>query len=162
MKKNKGITLIALIITIIILIILTAVTINNVIGTDLIGFATKAVENYIEAEQREKNILNGILNGNGTEETKTLVTLTDDDIGKYVNYKPNGTSFTVTAEMSGLNRISEDSKDELRKEMRNKDQVFQPDPEMKWRLYSVDESKIVLIGSRSTQEKLYLYRVCLR
>ncbi len=53
MKKNKGITLIALIITIIILIILTAVTINNVIGTDLIGFATKAVENYTDAARDE-------------------------------------------------------------------------------------------------------------
>ena len=53
MKKNQGITLIALIITIIILIILTAVTINNVIGTDLIGFATKAVENYTDAARDE-------------------------------------------------------------------------------------------------------------
>ncbi len=53
MKKNEGITLIALIITIIILIILTAVTINNVIGTDLIGFATKAVENYTDAARDE-------------------------------------------------------------------------------------------------------------
>ena len=53
MKKNQGITLIALIITIIILIILTAVTINNVIGTDLIGFATKAVENYTDAAEDE-------------------------------------------------------------------------------------------------------------
>ena len=53
MKKNKGITLIALIITIIILIILTAITINNVIGTDLIGFATKAVENYTDAAKDE-------------------------------------------------------------------------------------------------------------
>ena len=53
MRKNKGITLIALIITIIILIILTAVTINNVIGTDLIGFATKAVENYTDAARDE-------------------------------------------------------------------------------------------------------------
>ena len=53
MKKNKGITLIALIITIIILIILTAVTINNVIRTDLIGFATKAVENYTDVAKDE-------------------------------------------------------------------------------------------------------------
>ena len=53
MKKNGGITLIALIITIIILIILTAITLNNVIGTDLIGFATKAVENYTDAAEDE-------------------------------------------------------------------------------------------------------------
>ncbi len=52
-KQTKGITLIALIITIIILIILTAVTINNVIGTDLIGFATKAVGNYTDSAKDE-------------------------------------------------------------------------------------------------------------
>ena len=52
-KDKKGITLIALIITIIILIILTAITLNNVIGTDLIGFATKAAENYTDAEKKE-------------------------------------------------------------------------------------------------------------
>ena len=57
MKKNEGITLIALIITIIILIILTAVTINNVIGTDLIGFATKAVENYTDAAKDEEKVM---------------------------------------------------------------------------------------------------------
>ena len=54
MKKNKGITLIALIITIIILIILTAITLNNVIGTDLIGFAGSAAGNYIDAEKEEQ------------------------------------------------------------------------------------------------------------
>ena len=68
MKKNKGITLIALIITIIILIILTAVTINNVIGTDLIGFATKAVENYTDVAKDEADKVDklaGTLNNQG-------------------------------------------------------------------------------------------------
>ena len=57
MKKNEGITLIALIITIIILVILTAITINNVIGSDLIGFATKAAENYIDAAEEENKVM---------------------------------------------------------------------------------------------------------
>ena len=71
MKNNKGITLIALIITIIILIILTAVTINNVIGTDLIGFATKAVENYTDAARDEADKVDklaGTLNNQGVGE----------------------------------------------------------------------------------------------
>ena len=74
MKKNKGITLIALIITIIILIILTAITINNVIGTDLIGFATKAVENYTDAAKDEADKVDrlaGTLDNQGVgEESK--------------------------------------------------------------------------------------------
>ena len=70
MRENKGITLIALIITIIILIILTAITLNNIIGTDLIGFATKAAENYTDAGKEEANAINDIMNiasgiGNG-------------------------------------------------------------------------------------------------
>ena len=60
-NENKGITLIALIITIIILIILTAVSINNVIGTDLIGFATKAVENYMDAEKEEEDKISELI-----------------------------------------------------------------------------------------------------
>ncbi len=41
MRKNKGITLIALIITIIILLILTGVSINLLIKGDLFGSAEK-------------------------------------------------------------------------------------------------------------------------
>ena len=44
MKKNKGITLIALIITIIILLILVGVSLNLLIKGDLFGSAEKAVE----------------------------------------------------------------------------------------------------------------------
>ena len=103
MKKNEGITLIALIITIIILIILTAVTINNVIGTDLIGFATKAVENYTDVAKDEADKINELLNIYGEEkanppelsdgmipikydnENKTWVICTKDD-PEWYNY----------------------------------------------------------------------------
>ena len=52
MKREKGITLIALIITIVILVILTAITINNVMGSDLFGLARKAaIDTSIEGER---------------------------------------------------------------------------------------------------------------
>ncbi len=87
MKKNEGITLIALIITIIILIILTAVTINNVIGTDLIGFATKAVENYTDVARDESDKVDklvGTLENQGVGEDSAVragetVTKTEKD-----------------------------------------------------------------------------------
>ena len=75
LKDKKGITLIALIITIIILIILTAVTINNVIGTDLIGFATKAVENYTDAARDEADKIDklaGALENQGVGEDSAV------------------------------------------------------------------------------------------
>ena len=43
MKKNKGITLIALIITIIVMLILVAVSVNILIKSNLIGNAEKAM-----------------------------------------------------------------------------------------------------------------------
>ena len=69
MRENKGITLIALIITIIILIILTAVTLNNVIGTDLIGFAGSAAGNYIDAEKEEEEKISELMSKGGIGST---------------------------------------------------------------------------------------------
>ena len=55
MRKEKGITLIALIITIIILIILSAVTINSIVGEDsLINMATEALVRTQIAEYQEE------------------------------------------------------------------------------------------------------------
>ncbi len=62
MKKNEGITLIALIITIIILIILTAITISNVMNANLFGLAKGAAENYIQAGKEEGSAINEIMN----------------------------------------------------------------------------------------------------
>ena len=69
--KNRGITLIALIITIIILLILAGVTINLTIGENAIFKAAKnAGKNYMEAQDRElaeianfTSVLDNILSG---------------------------------------------------------------------------------------------------
>ena len=55
MRKNKGITLIALIITIIIMLILVAVSVNVLIKSNLIGTAEKAVDKYKTASEEEAN-----------------------------------------------------------------------------------------------------------
>ena len=54
LQKNRGITLIALIITIIILLILAMVTINILINQGIIGHANNAVNQYEVAEEKEK------------------------------------------------------------------------------------------------------------
>ena len=53
--KNKGITLIALIITIIVMLILVAVSINVLINSNIIGQAEKAAEGYKTAYEQEAN-----------------------------------------------------------------------------------------------------------
>ena len=56
MKENKGITLIALIITIVIMLILVAVSVNIIINSNIIGQAEKAAEGYKTAYEQESNI----------------------------------------------------------------------------------------------------------
>ena len=55
MKNNKGITLIALIITIIVMLILVAVSVNILIESNLIGTAGKATNKYKTATEEEAN-----------------------------------------------------------------------------------------------------------
>ena len=55
MKKNKGITLVALIITIIIMLILVAVSVNVLIKNNLIGIADKTASKYKTVAEEEKN-----------------------------------------------------------------------------------------------------------
>lgn len=56
MKRNEGITLIALIITIIVMLILVAVSVNVAIKSNLIGTAEKTTAKYEEERQKEGNI----------------------------------------------------------------------------------------------------------
>ena len=58
--KNKGITLIALVITIVIMIILTGITISLVFNSGFMGSITNGVDNYKQAQNKENNVLNDI------------------------------------------------------------------------------------------------------
>lgn len=62
MRKNKGITLIALIITIIILLILTGVSINLLIKGDLFGSAEKAVKGTNAKVEEQQGIVDDLMN----------------------------------------------------------------------------------------------------
>lgn len=57
-SQRKGITLVALVVTVIVLLILAGITINLTIGQDgIMNIAQQAGKNYIEAEKTERNIL---------------------------------------------------------------------------------------------------------
>lgn len=56
MKNQKGITLVALIITIVVMLILVAVTVAVVVNSDLIGNAEKAGKAYEGADDKLKNV----------------------------------------------------------------------------------------------------------
>ncbi len=55
MERNKGITLVALIITIVVMLILVAVSVNVIIKSNLIGTAEKTVDKYNKVAEEEGN-----------------------------------------------------------------------------------------------------------
>ncbi len=59
-KQNKGITLVALVITIIILLILAGITINSLISSGLFKQAKDATNKWEVAQGEETNIIEGM------------------------------------------------------------------------------------------------------
>lgn len=68
LRREKGITLVALVITIIVLIILAAVSISAVMNTGLIDNAKTAKNNYNTASFQESDWINNV-----TTEANTLI-----------------------------------------------------------------------------------------
>ena len=104
-NKNKGITLIALVITIIILLILAGISISALTNQGLFKNA-KAAQNATEkaeAEQGQRlneyeDEINKYLSNNDKKEEKLVDKVNDGTIkiGDYVKYKPDTAKTTVT------------------------------------------------------------------
>lgn len=60
LREEKGITLVALIITIIILIILAAVTIMSFTNNKLIDTAVEGTQNYANSQKYEERVMDNI------------------------------------------------------------------------------------------------------
>ena len=67
MKRNQGITLVALIITIIVMLVLVAVSVNFIVKSNLINTAEKAANGYKNAKAQEENLGNNPITINGKE-----------------------------------------------------------------------------------------------
>ena len=80
-KGRKGITLVALVVTIVVLLILAGVSINMVLGNN--GIINKAKEAKVKSAETSQNDLTGMdklaqqlestVSGNNSNQTKTLV-----------------------------------------------------------------------------------------
>jgi len=153
-RKNQGITLIALIITVIVLIILAGVTISMVVGDDgIITKAKEAKQNMSNATAEEEELLKNMLNAmNEIESSSTGETTLVDmfkkaeadecmnldgacpredhlHIGDYVDYKnPTSGTYPITAEKSGLKSMG-----------KNYDQVYDiTENQLNWRVLVID------------------------
>ena len=116
-RRNSGITLIALVVTIVVLIILATVSINTVLGDNgIIKKAQEAKEAYSKSVKAEDTAMQELLNEmakyndvkeeaskeegiTATVDGKT-VTITKDNVATYLgrvvtNYKPTGTTVSV-------------------------------------------------------------------
>ena len=113
-RRNSGITLIALVVTIVVLIILATVSINTVLGDNgIIKKAQEAKEAYSKSVKAEDTAMQELLNEmaqyeevkkdetgiTATVDGKT-VTITKDNVAYYLgrvvtNYKPTGTTVAV-------------------------------------------------------------------
>ena len=102
MKRNKGITLIALIITIIVMLILVAVSVNVIIKSNLIGTAEKATNKYKTASEEEGN--SGVIEINGKKYASA-----EDYLAKkeYIDSNiPGGTRVTEPTEYKEGNKTA--------------------------------------------------------
>ena len=90
-NRNKGITLVALIITIVVMLILVAVSVNVIIKSNLIGTAEKTVNKYKTASEEEAN--GGVIEIDGKKY---------NSIEDYINLSsiniPGGTRVTESTE----------------------------------------------------------------
>ena len=95
MRKEKGITLVALIITIVVMLILVAVSVNVIVNSDLIGHAEKTGDAYSNAVAKEEAYNPSIGNG------KTLDDYMKDAkiVEEVHDWKVNGDKFTCTCDL---------------------------------------------------------------
>ncbi len=87
-KKEKGITLVALIITIIVLLILAVVTISAVNEGSLFSYANNAAEGYSKAQEEENTMISNWLTELAKHDNKNVTsTLKFTDVaGTYYQY----------------------------------------------------------------------------
>ncbi len=162
-KQRKGITLIALVITIIILLILAGITINLTIGQrGILNRAQEAGRNYQEAAKREDEELanflkeaDDIIDGLGGQ-SKPLpenALAKKVEIGDYVAYDPRA-GVTDTSKLSYKSEVGTGSSHGNGYTNILEGQTFTVEENTKWRVLSKDEvtGEVVLISETPMHE----------
>ena len=174
MKKNKGITLIALILTIVIMLILLAVGASYIINDNLIGRAdntVKAANNKINQQQTIVDDLMGELNKSTaahdwqyTDETRAAIKCVCDDCKKFANSTEGrtlyiGQQIMYTSTGTGSSSISEEKSGIAQAKADGQSwatdlgvQTIHKDSETKWVVLGAESSN----GNDGTNETLLL------
>ena len=151
-KENKGITLVALVITIIILLILAGITISSLTNTGLFEKAKEAKEKTANATENQAKTLNEYedeLNKyvSGTTQTQKLADKVK--VGDYVSYTPDELSNeSLTTLKTNLNTYSGNSSSTANPAIKRDD--------LNWRVLDIQNGQVRLISETPTTSKIEL------
>ena len=153
-KENKGITLVALVITIIILLILATISIQSLTNTGLFAKAQEAKEKTQNAAENQaktlneyEDELNKYISGTTGENTEKLAYKVK--VGDYVSYKPDTLSNEALATLkTNLNTYSGKSDSTINPAIKTDD--------MNWRVLDVQKGQVRLISEVPTDSKIEL------
>ena len=154
-KENRGITLVALVITIVILLILAGLSISTLTNTGLFKKAKEAKEKTQNTEKEQNKILNEYETALNQYDEKTLVYKVNSGIikiGNYVSYTPDqANTDKILEELKTYSGSDANTTSTLRQET------------LKWRVLDVKDGKVRLISATPTnqdeinaQNKIYL------
>ena len=145
-KTEKGITLVALVVTIVVLLILAGVSINLVLGNNgIIAKAKDAETKSAEASQNDLKGMNALTEEmNNALGKKPKVDLSKYKIGDYVNYTyDTAENYVLTSATCGVSLNPTDGIPQTRG--------------LKWRILNIDEAKgtVDLISENPTDTEVY-------
>ncbi len=142
-RKDRGITLIALVITIVILLILAGISIAELTGTGIFAKAKEAKQKYKDAEDLENQMLadyEAQLNSLGKSTVGS-----GDGTGGSEDENHQGDDPTTSQVVSASDIASTEDKNEVYgKEVTN--YTVDEAPDVKWDIFYADESNIYLIA----------------
>ncbi len=156
--REKGITLVALVITIIILLILAGVTINTALSENgLFRMAKKAGNEYQESEKQEQEAIEEI-----AKEMEKISIDYNDYVGVYVTgYTPTGKTkenpCIIEKATSGVTSNTDKSDNPIKDVEENLEQKFTTE-ELGWKIWDYDKNTktIRLISDKPTETTLTL------
>ena len=154
-RNNRGITLVALVITIIILLILAGITISSLTNTGLFGKAKEAKEKTQVAEANQAKILNeyedelnkyisGTTGGNAGKLADKV------KVGEYVSYTPDTVSNADTKYTTLISNLGTYSGTDA-----NTTSTLTQE-NLKWRVLDVQNGQVRLISEVPTTSKIVL------
>ena len=155
-KENKGITLVALVITIIILLILAGITISSLTNTGLFAKAKEArdktqnaAENQAKTLNEYEDELNKYISGTTGEKAEKLADKVK--VGDYVSYIPDTVSNTDTKYTTLISNLETYSGSTA-----NTTSTLTQE-NLKWRVLDIQNGQVRLISETPTTSKIELY-----